>query len=222
MPQTASKQTAFDLRAPAPKTFNTFLLNQSNEEAVSWLRKPSKWQMPILAVIGMSGSGKSHLLDAFVTEHSARKLQRDIPIPIGECRGQFVALDDAQQWSEESLFILMNMALNGDIPNLLLTDRHSPSDWDIRLPDLRSRLKNIPVVRLAAPNEDLLEPIIKTLFSEQGRQIDSNVVEYILVHCARDISSLEADIEHIERTARAQKADVTKRFVAKVLRERRA
>ena len=140
-------------------------------------------------------------------------------MPIADCRGKVIALDDAQKWSEESLFILLNMALNNDISYLLLTDQEAPSEWSIRLPDLRSRLRNVPMVRLSPPDEKLLEPIIKKLFSDHGRAIDKSVVDYMLVHCPRDISLIQNDVNQIEAAARATKSDVTKRFVAKVLRE---
>lgn len=219
--QSSPEQIAFDLRSPTPKTFETFLQNRANEEAVAWLRHSEKWPAPILAIIGPSGSGKSHLAKAFTQAHNARSFEVGQPIPISECRGQIIVLDDAQGWSEESLFILINMALNGDIKKLLLTDRQRPSNWHVKLPDLRSRLKNIQRVTLECPDESLLEPIIKTIFSDYGRQVDKSVVDYMMLHCERDISSLESDITYIEQVARQQKVDVTKRFVAKTLRERR-
>ena len=218
MARNSSEQIAFDLRAPAPKTFATFFQSGSNEDAVSWLRSPEKWSMPIFALIGPSGSGKSHLAGAFTQLHKGRVLRADMPVPISECRGRVIALDNAQMWSEESLFILLNMALNGDVPYLLLTDSHTPSLWDVKLPDLRSRLKNIPVTNLKLPDEALLEPIIKQIFSDYGREIDKNVIDYMLIHCSRDINDIRKDIENIERTARAANKDVTKRFVAKVLK----
>ena len=212
------EQIAFDLRAPTPKTFSTFLHNAASEKTVSWLRNPVQWSMPIFLLIGDAGSGKSHLAHAFADEHDGRVLTADEPVRVSDCRGDVIALDDAQKWSEESLFILLNMALHGDIPHLLLTDRTLPLEWGIKLPDLRSRLNNVPHLELSQPDEILLEPIIKKLFADQGREIDKSVVDYMLVHCSRHISELENDVATIERAARAQKADVTKRFAAKVLK----
>lgn len=218
MPQTASEQIAFDLRAPSPKTFTTFFQSESNEEAVAWLRHPEKWTMPILALIGPSGCGKSHLAEAFAQSHEGRVLNADMPVPIRECRGKVIVLDDAQKWSEESLFILLNMALNGDLVYLLVTDKQPPVNWQVKLPDLRSRLKNIPIANLQPPDENLLEPIIKKIFADYGREIDKSVVDYMLVHGSRDITEIRNDIANIERMASAAKKDVTKRFVAKALK----
>lgn len=218
MPHTTSEQIAFDLRVPTPKTFSTFYQSPSSEQAVSWLKHPEKWSMPILALIGPSACGKSHLASAFARAHKGRVLQAEMPVPISECRGQAIVLDNAQMWSEESLFILLNMALNGDISFLLLTDKQAPALWDVKLPDLRSRLKNIPIAKLELPDENLLEPIIKKIFSDYGREIDKSAVDYMLLHCSRDITEIRNDIANIERIASAEKKDVTKRFVAKVLK----
>ena len=212
------EQIALDLGAPTPKTFSTFLHNASSEKTIGWLRNPTQWSMPILLLIGGGGSGKSHLAHAFADEHEGRVLTADEPIRVSECRGHVIALDDARKWSEESLFILLNMALHGDIPHLLLTDRKPPSEWGVKLPDLRSRLNNVPHLSLTQPDEILLEPIIKKLFADQGREIDKSVVDYMLMHCSRHIAELERDVANIERAARAEKADVTKRFAAKVIR----
>ena len=219
MPSSSPEQIALDLRTPTPQTFDSFLLCSSNEKAVSWLRTPAQWSTPILALIGGAGSGKTHLAHAFAAQETGRVLSADEPLPITECRGHSIIVDDAGEWDEETLFILLNMALHGDIPHLLLTDSQSPAEWAVKLPDLRSRLKNIPHLSLATPSEALLEPIIKKLFADYGREIDKTVVDYMLVHCARHITELENDVANIERAARAQNADVTKRFAAKILRE---
>ena len=212
-------QIALDLSLPVDKSFDSFFLSHCNEEAVKLLQTPHKWSVSVLALTGDAGSGKSHLAHAFATSNKGRVLIANQPVPIADCRGKVIALDDAQKWSEESLFILLNMALNNDISYLLLTDQEAPSEWSIRLPDLRSRLRNVPMVRLSPPDEKLLEPIIKKLFSDHGRAIDKSVVDYMLVHCPRDISLIQNDVNQIEAAARATKSDVTKRFVAKVLRE---
>jgi len=217
----APKQIAFDLMAQSPQNFETFFQSSCNEAAVTWLRRPRSWPSNILALIGDAGTGKTHLVNAFVQEVNGRILRLDNPLRGSECRGQAICVDNAQKWSEESLFILINMALNGDITALLLTDRQEPANWQVLLPDLRSRLKNINVVRLAAPDDSLLEPIIRKIFSDYGRDIDKSIVDYILTHCARDLSIINDNIAMIERHARAEKKDVTKRFVAKVLKKQR-
>ncbi len=214
MPQ----QTAFDLVPPAPQSFETFFQTGCNEQAVKWLRRPQAWPSNIIALIGPAGTGKSHLLHAFAKESGGQILALDNPLRVSECRRQIICVDDAQKWSEEALFILINMALNGDVKSLLLTDRQDPSRWEIRLPDLRSRLKNLTIAPLAPPDETLLEPIVRKIFSDYGREIDKSVVDYILIHCPRNLSILSENIARIEHYARAEKQDVTKRFAAKILR----
>lgn len=213
------RQATFDLTIAAPQSFETFFQSGCNEDAVKWLRRPQDWPSNVLALIGGAGTGKSHLLRAFAKEANGQVLELDNPLRVSECRGAVVCVDDAQKWSEESLFILINMALNGDMKALLLTDRSAPALWSVKLPDLRSRLKNINQVRLSSSDEALLEPIIRKIFSDYGREIDKSVVDYMLTHCPRDLSILQSSIALIERHARAEKRDVTKYFAAKILRQ---
>ena len=212
------KQIAFDLGAAAPQSFETFLQSSCNETAIAWLRRPASWPSNILALIGEAGTGKTHLVHAFAKEAKARILRLDNPLRVSDCRGQVICVDNAQKWSEESLFILINMALNGDINALLLTDRQDPTQWQAHLPDLRSRLKNLTVVHLAPPDEALLDPIMRKIFSDYGREVDKASIDYMLMHGVRDIAKIRDNIALIERHARAEKRDVTKRFIAKILR----
>jgi len=133
-----------------------------------------------------------------------------------EAGGVFV--DDASTVSEIELFTIMNQALNGDITGLLLADRLAPGEWLVQTADLRSRLKNTPLVAIEEHDDDILEPIIRRLFEDKGRVVSQDLIAYLLKYQERSISAQRVITAELEVAAQRQKADLTKAFAAKYLK----
>jgi chromosomal replication initiation ATPase DnaA len=188
--------------APAPDfTFDRFIEAPSNAAALAVVRAWPAWPAPAILLLGPEGTGKTHLGEAW----------------LDSSRGVF--LDDAHTRSEDELFGFINRALRGEIPGLLLASRVPPADWGVDLPDLRSRLSAMPKIELFEPDDDSLHPITRALFQRRGREVGRDVVDYLLRHSERSVPALRAVIHYIDAQASSAKADVTKAFVAKVLRE---
>ena len=64
---------------------------------------------------------------------------------------------------EQALFHLLNRARESRL-SVLLTSCSAPGDLEFRIPDLRSRLRALPVVALEAPDEALLKAVLVKLF----------------------------------------------------------
>lgn len=160
------------------------------------------WPSPVLLLLGPQGSGKTHLGQAWAANTEG------------------VFIDDASSLTESKLFAVMNQALNGEISGLLLADRTSPNEWGTRLPDLRSRFSNTPVVTLKEPDDDILEPIMRKLFEDRGRDVSQDVIAYLLKYHERTIAAQRIIVMELESAAQRQKADITKAFAAKYLKAR--
>lgn len=194
-------QIPLDLIPVPDFTFETFIEAPSNAGALNVVRAWPAWSAPAMMLLGPEGTGKTHLGEAWLaTSH-----------------GLF--LDDAHTRTDDELFGFINRALRGDIPGLLLASRVPPTDWGVTLPDLISRLGAMPVMRLHEPDDDSLHPITRALFERQGRAVGRDVVDYLLKYTDRSVPALRATIALIDEAASSAKADVTKTFVGKVLRE---
>jgi len=194
-------QIPLDL-TPAPDfTFESFIEAPSNAGALNVVRSWPAWPAAAMMLLGPEGTGKTHLGQAW---HAV---------------SQGVFIDDAHTWSDGDLFGMINRALRGEIPGLLLASRVSPTDWGVSLPDLTSRLGAMPVMQLHEPDDDSLHPITRALFAQQGREVGRDVVDYLLKYTDRSVPALRATIRMIDEAASSAKVDVTKVFAAKVVKE---
>ncbi|MEP3891988.1 MAG: hypothetical protein ABJN69_16145 [Hellea sp.] len=195
-------QIPLDLSPSLSSSFATFIVSACNADAVTAVKTWPDWPSPILMLIGPKGSGKTHIGRAWAAETG----------------GRFV--DDADSCDEAELFAIMNEALNGSLEGLLLTARKAPAEWNVALPDLHSRLVNTPLAALKEHDDDILEPVLRRLFEEQGRQVSQDLIEYLLKYQTRTIAAQRDIAAELEIAAQAAKADLTKTFAAKYLKTR--
>jgi len=195
-------QIPLNLRPEPFQSFASFHITERNAGIVSMLRARDRWPSGALLLLGPTGSGKTHLGNAWNQEFG----------------GAF--FDDAHMTDHKILFDTINRALAGDISGLLLASTYSPKDWHVEMPDLNSRLFAMPTFTLAEHDEASLEPILRELFEQAGRVVGQDVVTFVLRQCERSVEALRDLVLELDVAAGSKKADLTKAFVAKYLKER--
>jgi len=195
-------QIPLNLRPENRQTFSTFSISAGNQAAVAMLKARGRWPSAALLLLGPVGSGKTHLGHAWNAEFG----------------GAF--FDDAHLMDETLLFDTINQALAGQISGLLLASAHPPKDWAMKMPDLNSRLLAMPTLNLAEHDESSLEPILRVLFEQVGREVRQDVVAFVLQQTERSVEALRKLVHELDVAAGSKKADLTKAFVAKYLAPR--
>jgi len=198
-----ASQIPLNLR-PSPRfTFETFVETTSNAAALKIVRAWPNWPSAALFLLGPSGSGKTHLGSAWAANHNSE-------------HNPVIFIDDAHLQDETYLFDMINQALIGQIAGLTLA---APEAFIADMPDLRSRLGAMPKAVLRDHDDDALEPILRHLFSQTGREVSRDVVEYMLKYTDRSVTALRDLVNALDVAAGAAKTDVTKRFISKFLAE---
>jgi len=188
-----------------------FLVAACNTEAVDWIDRWPAWPGHALALFGPAGCGKSHLAHVFTLRAQARVLTpsdiaKDLA-PLLEKHRAFV-LEDGDSADERNLFHLFN-ATRENNGHLLLTGREPPARWGIALPDLRSRLSSIPAVRIASPDDAMMEAVIVKLFTDRQLTVGPDVVSYLLRHMDRSFDAARDVVAKADAAALAGKRAVT-------------
>jgi chromosomal replication initiation ATPase DnaA len=217
------RQLVLDLPHRSALGRDDFLVSRSNAEAVAFIDRWPSWPTTALALVGHAGSGKTHLAEVWRRMSEAKIIaaqalaRSDIPPLLAE--GALVIEDAAvTDLDERALFHLLNLAREQNA-FILLTAQEPPATWRLKLPDLASRLKAIPMIRLGLPDDDLLRGVIVKLFADRQISVDEAVVSYILTRIPRALAAARALLAEIDRRALEEKAEVTRNFVARVLRE---
>ena len=100
---------------------------------------------------------------------------------------------------ERLVFHLLNQARETK-GQLLITTRQPPGDLDIALPDLRSRLRALPVAMIQPIDDALLSGLLVKLFSDRQLAIDPGVIKYLLRHMERSADAARTIVQRIDQT----------------------
>ncbi|MEP7315968.1 MAG: chromosomal replication initiator DnaA, partial [Sphingomicrobium sp.] len=183
-----SDQIALPLDWPQADHDRRFILSDANRDASEHFRKWSLWPVKATILTGPRRSGRSLLARGFVERVGGR------------------LFDPAERHDEEELFHAWNQAQETGRPIVMVV---SDCDWDITLPDLRTRIAVTPRVRIAAPDDALFGQVIELLFADRGLVIPPDVLRYITQRVHRDYLTAERVVEAIDRFAIAERARLT-------------
>jgi DnaA-homolog protein len=219
------EQLTFELAPPESPSFENFLPD-GNEEVVDALRRVAHGQSADAGVVvwGATGAGKSHLLRAAVDAAArAGRPARYVHAPQAapaepHALGALIAVDDVASASADAqgdLFTLYN-AVAATRGQLIVAASAPPARLDLR-PDLRTRLGH-GLVYEVQPLADAAKPAALARYSAgRGFALDPAVIDYLLVHYARDMASLLRALSALDRHSLARKRAITVPFVRDLL-----
>lgn len=198
-----------------------FIVSSANKEAHQSLMSRPQWSHPCLSIYGDRGCGKTHLSHIwqektkaqYFTGHDFNRIEIESLLK-GESP---LILDDAHFIEkEEKLFHFYNHIMDKKRGFLLLS-LFPPSQWTFKLPDLKSRLKVIPAIKIHAPDEALLSRLITKLFQDLQVHVEGDVVSFLLKHMERSFQSANTWVEKLNRASLIQKRRVTIPLVRELL-----
>lgn len=219
-PRAGPRQMALDLALPESLARDDFLEAACNAEALKLVESWPDWPARVVALVGPPGAGKSHLGAIWADLSGARRLAaRDLAgsAPADALATGALLLEDAgPRTSEVALFHLINAAKEEDA-FVLITAREAPVTWGVGLKDLVSRLRALPAVTLAEPEDALLRAVLVKLFADRQLLVDNDVVEYLARRMERSLDAARRLVAAIDREALETGRRLTRPLAAQVL-----
>ncbi len=200
-----------------------FLAAASNREALSAVDRWPDWPGRMLLLVGPEGSGKSHLAALWTRAAGATIIHggglgaQGAETPVA---ASALLIEDADRVgeAEQRLFHLVNGALHTEAW-VMVTGRNEPDAWGLKTPDLLSRLRLAPIVRLGAPDRELTEAVLFKLFSDRQLQVEPYVISYIATRMERSLGAARHLVAMLDRETLAKGRRVTRAMAAEVMRE---
>ena len=203
-----------------------FLLAPNNQDAVSWLDKWPDWPTTGLVIYGPIGSGKTHLAQVFLAQTkgclvTAEEVLNNTAYSFPNTAACVLEDADATIGStqcEEALFHLYNV-LGESNCRILLTARKPPTQWNIALADLSSRLNSAAAVEIGAPDDTLLSALLVKQFADRQLKVDECLITYLISRMERSFNAVQRVVDAADKAALAGQQKITKPLLGKVLRD---
>nr|WP_277346063.1 DnaA/Hda family protein [Sneathiella chinensis] len=117
---------------------------------------------------------------------------------------------------EEKLFHLYNLVKENS-GFMILTSRTGPAQWDLGLPDLKSRMGAIQIVRITEPDDSLFAAVLLKLFTDRQLSVSPDVLQYLIARLERSFGEAQRVVAAIDELSLAEKRKITIPLVRNLL-----
>lgn len=217
------RQEVFSFNKIENLEWTDFICSSENSNALGYLSKWPDWSNNGLIICGNSGVGKTHLAALWAQSANAiyilkESLNND-PRKLFEYNCNFV-LDNFDDFLFEKnfdwLFHFFNIAKEREKFFLILS-REFPTNYEINLADLKSRLLMLPIFKIEDPEDDLLIKVAKKLSKDFEMVIDDNAIEYIVSVVERRVDKIREVLKILDKLSLEKRKSITLNFVKKYL-----
>ncbi|WP_397403376.1 chromosomal replication initiator DnaA [Phenylobacterium sp.] len=213
-----ARQLRLKLQSERLASLDEFARGASNTRAAVAVESWPDWIGGCLAIIGPQGSGKSHLARAWAVATGAHVVDGNSGY-VSRIGNRPILIEDADQGvADETLFHLINVAARPG-GGLLLTARSRPAAWTTDLPDLRSRLNALPVVEIDAPDDVVLEGVLRKFFRDRNIRPPEEVYPYLLTRMNRSIPEAQEIVRRLDEAGDDGFRPITRMLARQILEE---
>jgi DnaA family protein len=226
-------QLSLGIKLDDQATFSNFYAPRgSNQHLATMLLQDEGQQLAV--IIGNSGAGLSHLLQAACQQSPFARASNAIYLPLADLQqyppeqvldglhsSGLVCLDDLQTVSDQAnwqtpLFNFFNECKQSGT-RMIFASHKLPEDMGIKLPDLASRLSSGLTHRLIDFNDEDLRRLLQFRSNLRGMYMSDEVAKFLLTRLPRDTKTLIRALENIDSASLREQRRLTTPFVKAVL-----
>tara|TARA_B100000959_G_scaffold220957_1_gene233597 strand:- start:1717 stop:2385 length:669 start_codon:yes stop_codon:yes gene_type:complete len=199
-----------------------FYVSENNFNAFKLIESWPNWSGRLVNIFGPKGCGKTHLINILKSKIQSIFIpSKDVTADtltkykIKEC----LIIDDFNNDIEEKiLYSIINMSFQ-DNKYLIISSTVSLKEFEIKLKDLKSRLKSFLDIGIDLPTDNLLKVILTKNFSDKQIQISSKNIDYILKNIERSYEKVNSFSNSIDNLSLTKASPINLQLIKKVLNE---
>ena len=199
---------------------NDFFVSESNFYAYNLLFSWPKWEKKILNIYGERNSGKTHLIKIFLQKNNGIILD---PLKLKDYEleeirfNENIILENIEKNLDENLLYSLIDIIEKYNKFLILTSNKSLIDLNIKLKDLKSRLKNCLFAEIDKPDDILIKALITKNLADHQISIDSKLIDFISKRITRSYDKIREFVCTIDKISLKKKKPINIKIIKEIL-----
>ena len=197
-----------------------FYVSKSNVRVFDLIKNWSKKNEKFLNIIGDKFSGKSHLINIFLEQNKALKIEaNDLSDELLKKTKfyQDIILEDLNDKINENLFYSLINIVDSENKHLIVTSKIPIVNMNFNLLDLKSRSKNFFLTKIDNPDDDLMFALILKNLSDRQISVDKKLIDYIIKRIDRSYSKISDFIYKIDQMSLKKKRSIDFKIIKEAL-----
>ena len=199
-----------------------FYISKSNEHIINLLNNWPKWEKNFLNISGEKFSGKTHLINIFLSKFNGIKLDssslknedlKEIKIY------QNIVIENLTKEIDENLIFTLINIIDQDNKYLIITSEEPIVNINFNLNDLKSRTKSFLLQNIDKPDDDLIFALILKNLSDRQISLDKKLINYLIKRIDRSYSKIFDFIYKIDELSLKKKKSIDLNIIKEVLGE---
>ena len=200
--------------------YNDYYVSKSNYYAFQLIEKWPKWEKNILNISGEKFSGKTHLVNIFMSKNNGFKISdKEIDENIFKKLKlhENIIIDDYNNKCDEKLMYSIFNLVDQDNKYLIINSINPINEINYKLNDLKSRSKNCLFAKIDNPDDELMFAIILKSFSDRQIQVDKKLIDFIIKRIDRSYGKIVDFIYKVDELSLKKKKAIDLKTIKEIL-----
>ena len=199
---------------------NDFFVSESNFYAYNLLISWPNWEKKIINIYGEKYSGKTHLIDIFLKKNKGLilDLKKLKDYDLDKLRfNENIIIDNISDEINENLLYSFIDTIEKYNKFLILTSNKPVNDLNLKLNDLKSRLKNCLFAEIQKPDDILIQALLTKNLADLQISVDSKLIDFISKKITRSYSKIREFVCTIDEISLKKKKPINMKIIKEIL-----